>query len=90
MKEKLIVQIVCDKEVGTAFYVAPDLLLTAYHTVASFKDTGCNIVKDGFEGDLKFEIIDIIESSEVLRENYIDDSDLLGFQKRQVVYKYEI
>lgn len=65
MKEKLIVQIVCDKEVGTAFYVAPDLLLTAYHTVASFKDTGCNIVKDGFEGDLKFEIIDIIESSDI-------------------------
>jgi len=53
MKEKLIVQIVCDKEVGTAFYVAPDLLLTAYHTVASFKDTGCNIVKDSVDGDLK-------------------------------------
>jgi len=65
MKEKLIVQIVCDKEVGTAFYVAPDLLLTAYHTVASFKDTGCNIVKDRIEGELKFEIIDIIESADI-------------------------
>lgn len=65
MKEKLIVQIVCDKEVGTAFYVAPDLLLTAYHTVVSFKDTGRNIVKDSIEGDLKFEIIDIIESADI-------------------------
>lgn len=65
MKEKLIVQIVCDKEVGTAFYVAPDLLLTAYHTVASFKDTRCNIVKDSVDGDLKFEIIDIIESADI-------------------------
>ena len=65
MKEKLIVQIVCDKEVGTAFYVAPDLLLTAYHTVESFKDTGCNIVKDSTEGDLKFEVNDIIESADI-------------------------
>lgn len=61
MKEKLIVQIVCDKEVGTAFYVAPDLLLTAYHTVASFKDAGPNIVKDSVDGDLKFEIKSIYE-----------------------------
>ena len=65
MKEKLIVQIVCDKEVGTAFYVAPDLLLTAYHTVASFKDTGCNIVKDSVDGDLKFEIKSIYEDIDI-------------------------
>ena len=65
MKEKLIVQIVCDKEVGTAFYVAPDLLLTAYHTVASFKDIGRNIVKDSIDGDLKFEIIKILESADI-------------------------
>jgi len=61
MKENLILQVICDKEVGTAFYVAPDRLLTAYHTVASFKATGINIVKDGCEGDLKFEIASFYE-----------------------------
>jgi len=65
MKEELIVQIVCDKEVGTAFYVASNLLLTAYHTVASFNNRGCNIVKDCNEGDLKFEIIKIIDSADI-------------------------
>ena len=40
MYEKLIVQVICDKEIGTAFYVAPDLLLTAWHTVESFKNDG--------------------------------------------------
>lgn len=59
MKEELIVKIICEKEVGTAFYVAPDRLLTAYHTVASFRATGKNIVKDRREGDLGFEIDDI-------------------------------
>lgn len=38
MEGRLIVRIVCGKEVGTAFYVAPDLLLTAYHTVACYSD----------------------------------------------------
>lgn len=61
MNEELIVQIICDKEVGTAFYVAPDRLLTAYHTVASFKANGNNIVKDGQEGDLKFVLGDSYE-----------------------------
>ena len=63
MKEELIVQIICGSDVGTAFYVAPNLLLTAYHTVAFFNDRGCNIVKDSNEGDLKFEIIKIIDSA---------------------------
>lgn len=61
MKKELIVQIICDKEVGTAFYVAPDLLLTAYHAVASFKGTGNNIIKDSYEGDLKFEVKNVYE-----------------------------
>lgn len=61
MNEDLIVQIICDKEVGTAFYVAPDRLFTAYHTVASFKANGNNIVKDGQEGDLKFVLGDSYE-----------------------------
>lgn len=65
MKEKLIVQIVCDKEVGTAFYVASDLLLTAYHTVASYKDTGCNIIKNSNDGDLKFKRIRSFESADI-------------------------
>lgn len=46
MEGRLIVRIVCGKEVGTAFYVAPDLLLTAYHTVACYSDDAENIVKD--------------------------------------------
>ena len=53
MYEKLIVQIICGKEVGTAFYVAPNLLLTAWHTVASFKDGENNVLKD-VEGDLAY------------------------------------
>ena len=51
MYEKLIVQVICDKEIGTAFYVAPDLLLTAWHTVESFKNDGNNVVK-AVGGDL--------------------------------------
>lgn len=62
MDERLIVQIICDKEVGTAFYVASDLLLTAYHTVSSFKEDGNNIIKDIQDGELRFELV----------SNYID------------------
>lgn len=62
MDERLIVQIICDKEVGTAFYVASDLLLTAYHTVSLFKADGNNIIKDIQDGELRFELV----------SNYID------------------
>jgi DNA polymerase III delta prime subunit len=62
MDERLIVQIICDKEVGTAFYVASDLLLTAYHTISSFKEDGNNIIKDIQDGELRFELVN----------NYID------------------
>lgn len=57
----MIVQVICDKEAGTAFYVAPDRLLTAYHTVASFNASGNNIIKDTREGDLRFELSDFYE-----------------------------
>ena len=64
MYEKLIVQIFCNKEVGTAFYVAPDLLLTAWHTVESFKEGGKNVLKD-VEGDLAFVVEKEYEDADV-------------------------
>ena len=65
MKEELIVQIICGSDIGTAFYVAPDTLLTAYHTVYSFNENGNNIVKDGRSGDLKFEVKSIYEDVDI-------------------------
>lgn len=65
MEGRLIVRIVCGKEVGTAFYVAPDLLLTAYHTVACYSDDAENIVKDSTDGDLHFEVIRNIEEFDI-------------------------
>lgn len=65
MDEKLIVQIICDREVGTAFYVAPDTLVTAWHTVASDKETGRRIVKDPDEGDLTYKVVSIFEDADV-------------------------
>ena len=65
MYEKLIVQVICDKEIGTAFYVAPDLLLTAWHTVESFKNDGNNVVK-AVGGDLKFVVDKIYENADVI------------------------
>lgn len=64
MMENLIVQVICDREVGTTFYVAPNLLLTAWHTVASFKDDGYNVLKD-IEGDLTFVVEKIFEEADV-------------------------
>lgn len=64
MYEKLIVQVICDKEIGTAFYVAPDLLLTAWHTVESFKKDGNNVVK-AVGGDLKFVVDKIYKNADV-------------------------
>ena len=57
MRENLIVSVFCGDECGTAFYVAPDLLLTAYHTVDSYNETGLNIVKDPYDGDLPFVVL---------------------------------
>ena len=57
MKEELIVRVICGKEAGTAFYVAPNLLLTAYHNVSSYTKQGTHIVKDRIDGDLSFEVM---------------------------------
>lgn len=86
MKEELIVKIICDKDVGTAFYVAPDRLLTAYHTVASFKATGNNVVKDSREGDLKFELSDFYEDIDlaVLKVEERKSSDHLSLLKHRI------
>lgn len=65
MDEKLIVRIICDREVGTAFYVAPDILLTAWHTVSSDKNTESCVVKDHNEGDLHFKVVSILEDADV-------------------------
>ena len=65
MDEKLIVRIICDREVGTAFYVAPDILLTAWHTVSSDKNTESCVVKDHNEGDLHFKVVSILEDEDV-------------------------
>lgn len=65
MDEKLIVRIICDREVGTAFYVAPDTLLTAWHTVSSDKNTESCVVKDPNEGDLLFKVVNILEEADV-------------------------
>ena len=43
MIENLVVQIICGNEAGTAFYVAPNLILTAFHTVSSFEEVGVHI-----------------------------------------------
>ena len=65
MKEELIVQIICGSDVGTAFYVAPNLLLTAFHTVSSFEEDGNNIIKDGIDGDLIFTIVKNYEDLDI-------------------------
>lgn len=65
MDEKLIVRIICDREVGTAFYVAPDTLLTAWHTVSSDKNTGSCVVKDPNEGDLICKVVSMFEDADV-------------------------
>ena len=57
MKEELIVRIICGKEAGTAFYAAPNLLLTAYHNVSSYTKQGTHIIKDRIDGDLSFEVV---------------------------------
>lgn len=65
MKENLVVQIICGKDAGTAFYVAPNFLLTAYHTVVSYSDTETHIVKDRNDGDLCFSIVEDYEDFDI-------------------------
>ena len=57
MIENLVVQIICGNEAGTAFYVAPNLILTAFHTVSSFEEVGVHIIKDETAGDMCFTIV---------------------------------
>ena len=57
MIENLVVQIICENEAGTAFYVAPNLILTAFHTVSSIEENGLHIVKDEIDGDMTFSIV---------------------------------
>ena len=82
MEGRLIVRIVCGKEVGTAFYVAPDLLLTAYHTVACYSDDAENIVKDSTDGDLHFEVIRNMEEFDIsiLKVSARSEKDFYGLQ----------
>ncbi len=61
MDEKFIVRIICDREVGTAFYAAQDTLVTAWHTVSADKENGRRIVKDPSEGDLSYKVTKVLE-----------------------------
>jgi len=63
--EKSIVQIICGNEVGTAFYVAPNFLLTADHIVTSFNEAGKSIVKDAVDGDLKYVVVKHYEDADI-------------------------
>ena len=65
MIENLVVQIICGNEVGTAFYVAPNLILTAFHTVSSFEEDGLHIVKDETDGDMTFSIVKNYEDLDI-------------------------
>ena len=57
MIENVVVRIMCGEELGTAFYIAPDLLLTACHTLVSYNEAGLNVVKDSYDGDLSFVVL---------------------------------
>jgi DNA polymerase III delta prime subunit len=91
MNEQLIVQIICDREVGTAFYVAPDLLLTAWHTVASYKESGNNIVKD-VEGNLTFAVDKNYEEADiaVLKVKGRASSECLPLYSHTIKVKEEV
>ena len=65
MIENLVVQIICGNEAGTAFYVAPNLMLTAFHTVSSFEDVGVHIIKDESDGDMTFTIVQNYEDLDI-------------------------
>lgn len=65
MMEKTIVQIICGNDAGTAFYVAPNLLLTADHVVTSFNEVGNNVVKDAVDGDLRFVVVKHYEDVDI-------------------------
>ena len=86
MMESLIVQLICGNDIGTAFYVAPDLLLSACHTVTSFDETGNNIVKDTIDGDLKFVVVKHYEKSDIaiLKVEGRSSSDYLSLLSHHV------
>ena len=86
MDEKLIVRIICDREVGTAFYVAPDTLLTAWHTVSSDKNTGSCVVKDPNEGDLICKVVSMFEDADVaiLKVEGRKSKDFLSLLSHQI------
>lgn len=65
MIENLVVQIICGNEAGTAFYVAPNIILTAFHTVSSFKEVGVHIVKDETDGEMTFTIVKNYEDLDI-------------------------
>lgn len=65
MIENLVVQIICGNEAGTAFYVAPNLILTAFHTVSSFEEVGVHIIKDETAGDMTFTIVKNYEDLDI-------------------------
>ena len=65
MIENLVVQIICGNEAGTAFYVAPNLILTAFHTVSSFEEVGVHIIKDETDGDMTFTIVKNYEDLDI-------------------------
>ncbi len=65
MIENLIVQIICGNEAGTAFYVAPNLILTAFHTVSSFEEVDVHIIKDETDGDRTFTIVKNYEDLDI-------------------------
>ena len=65
MIENLVVQIICGNEAGTAFYVAPNLILTAFHTVSSFEEVGVHNIKDETDGDMTFTIVKNYEDLDI-------------------------
>lgn len=58
MKEDLIVRIKCGEEVGTAFYVAPDLLLTAHHVIAFRQQSDTITIFNHKEGKLECKVLE--------------------------------
>ena len=92
MKEELVVRIICGKEAGTAFYVAPNLLLTAYHNVSSYTKQGNHIVKDRLDGDLSFEVVKNYKDQDVslLKVSDRKTSDCLSLLSRTVKVKEDV
>lgn len=56
--EDRIVKIICGKEEGTAFFIASDLLLTAFHVVCDYSDESLHFIKHRNIGDLSYVVLD--------------------------------